>query len=499
MREFLYDKNFITTKLLLPAKLLLILALLLFFVPLLVLPFFDHPSADDYICGYHLSNKGFWEYQTFIYNNWGGRFAATFVGSLFAKNDFLYEHYYFHSLLLLFLNATSVFLLLAVLNKRVLKDGKIKKHFVWIALLFLGLQYVSLVEPSTYIFWFSSAVTYQLPIILFELQVVCWIIFFHTTNSAKKFLCFLALFFLIVLINGFNELFIVAQASVLLLLFLSKALKKISKVYVVLLVAGFIASTAIVLLSPGILTRASVIEGKGFFVGISATGFHVAQALWSVLKNPLAWFALVIVFVFANNNRKKFYQLFLIQYFRSKRWVLPLLMIFFLVASIAVAVFGLKGGIIPDRYVNAIAVITLCFLLLLSFVEGIFLNRDFFDLNLVQMQLTLFVVCTITLVANDYIKEGYKSLIIAPLYDKIMDEREVALKEAANTHKPAELKLYDTALKEHLETDYSNSPKTLYDLVQQKPAFIFFNDDLATKYSTETLQAFYNVDSIVVK
>lgn len=498
MREFLYDKNFITTKLLLPAKLLLILALILFFTPLVILPFFDHASADDYICGYHLSNKGFWEYQSFIYNNWGGRFAATFVGSLFARNNFLYDHYYFHSLLLLFLNAISVFLLLAVLNKHVLKDEKIKKHFVWIALLFLALQYVSLVEPSTYIFWFSSAVTYQTPIILFELQVVCWIIFFHT-SSAKKFLYFLALFFLIVLINGFNELFIVAQASVFLLLFLSKAIKKIPKIYIVFLVAGFIASAAIVLLSPGILTRASVIEGKGFFVGISATGFHVAQALWSVLKNPLAWFALVVVFVFANNNRKKFYQLFLIQYFRSKRWVLPLLMIFFLVASIAVAVLGLKGGIIPDRYVNAIAVITLCFLLFLSFVEGVFLNRDFFDLSLVQMQLTLFVVCTITLVANDYIKEGYKSLIIAPLYDNIMNEREVALKEAADTHKIAELKLYDTALKEHLKTDYNKSPKTLYDLVQQKPTFIFFNDDLATKYSTETLQAFYKVDSVIVK
>ena len=299
MREFLSDKNFITTKLLLGAKLLLILALLIFFVPLFVLPFFDHASADDYICGYHLSNKGLWDYQTFIYNNWSGRFAATFIGSMFARNNFLYDHYYFHSLLLIFLNVFSVFFLLAVLNRYILKDELVKKNFIWIGLLFLALQYCSIAEPSTYIFWFSSAVTYQLPVILLELQVGLWVMALHTNNAFLKITSCAKLILFVFIINGFNELFIIVQAFLLVIIFLSVAKKKLSKIFTLLLVLSFITSALLVLLSPGIQSRTSVIESKGFFVGITAVGFHVAETLWCLFKNPLSWLAIVIVFGYA--------------------------------------------------------------------------------------------------------------------------------------------------------------------------------------------------------
>jgi len=111
----------------------------------------------------------------------------------------------------------------------------------------------------------------------------------------------------------------------------------------------------------------------------------------------------------------------------------------------------------------------------------------------------MFVLSIICLLANNYIKDGYKSMIIAPLYNNIMNEREVILRNASGKNEKVSLETYDTALKDHLANDYSKSSKTLYDLVQQKPSFIFFNDDLATQYSTETLQAFYKVDSIIVK
>ena len=499
MREFLSDKNFITTKLLLGAKLLLILALLIFFVPLFVLPFFDHASADDYICGYHLSNKGLWDYQTFIYNNWGGRFSATFIGSVFARNNFLYDHYYFHSLLLIFLNVFSVFFLLAVLNRYILKDELVKKNFIWIGLLFLALQYCSIAEPSTYIFWFSSAVTYQLPVILLELQVGLWVMALHTNNAFLKITSCAKLILFVFIINGFNELFIIVQAFLLVIIFLSVAKKKLSKIFTLLLLLSFITSALLVLLSPGIQSRTSVIESKGFFVGITAVGFHVAETLWCLFKNPLSWLAIVIVFGYANSNKENLYDLSFIQHCKRKRWLLPVTTLLFLITSVAIAVFGLKGGIIPDRYVNAIIVTMLAFLLLMSFVEGVLTKKQHFNLKSVQMQLMMFVLSMICLLANNYIKDGYKSLIIAPVYNDIMKEREIVLENASGKHETIELKNYDSALKDHLANNYSKSSKTLYDLVQQKPSFIFFNDDLATQYSTETLQAFYKVDSIIVK
>jgi hypothetical protein len=499
MREFLSDKNFITTKLLLGAKLLLILALVIFFIPLFVLPFFDHASADDYICGYHLSNKGFWNYQTSIYNNWGGRFSATFIGSMFARNNFLYDHYYFHSLLFILLNALSVFFLLAVLNRYVLKDKLIKKNFVWIGLLFLALQYCSIAEPSTYIFWFSSAITYQLPVILLQLQIALWIILLYNNNAFVKLLLSLLVVMLLFIINGFNELFIVVQAFLLLLIFLSGLKKKFSKVFIVLLLVFFLASALIVLLSPGIQSRTSVIEPKGFFVGITAFGFHVSETLWNIFKNPLTWLVLVLAYLYGSDNSAKFSNLFCIRSFKEKRWLLPVSWVLFLLSSVSIAVFGLKGGIIPDRYINAVVIITLCFLLWLSFTEGVLAKSKSFTINSLQWQLLIFVLCIVGLLANNYIKEGYKSMIIAPLYNNIMNEREAILKNASGKNGTISLETYDTALKTHLQKDYNKSSKTLYDLVQQKPSFIFFNDDLATQYSTEILQAFYKVDSIIVR
>ena len=103
------------------------------------------------------------------------------------------------------------------------------------------------------------------------------------------------------------------------------------------------------------------------------------------------------------------------------------------------------------------------------------------------------------LFSNNYIKEAYKSLIAAPLYDTVMDEREILLKEAALNKQPVVLKSYNTSIQEHLEKDYGQSTQTLYNLVQQKPSFIFFEDDLATEYSIGILKSFYGVDSIIVK
>src|SRR5690242_1347650 len=117
MRETFSDTKLIKPKAIKFSKFILIASLVIFFLPLVILPFFNHPSTDDYFCGYQLHDKSFWQYQFFIYNNWGGRFAATFAGSLFAYHDFLYNHYYLHSLLLLILNFCSLFLLIHLLDK----------------------------------------------------------------------------------------------------------------------------------------------------------------------------------------------------------------------------------------------------------------------------------------------------------------------------------------------------------------------------------------------
>ncbi|CAN5698026.1 hypothetical protein BH10BAC2_BH10BAC2_14720 [soil metagenome] len=499
MREFLTDRNFITGKFIIVAKLLLVIALLVFFIPLFILPFFNHPCADDYICGYHLSTKGFWEYQSFIYNTWGGRFAATFTGSLFAVDNYLYDHYWMHSLLLLLLNILSVLFMIAALNRYVLKDATLQKNMTWICLLFVALQVCSLTESSTYIFWFSSAITYQLPVVLLQLQVGLWILALHTDKPLGKFIACILLPLLVGVVNGFNELFIVVQALLLLFVFLSGGNKKLPKFFTAIVWVSFVASALTVLLSPGIQSRTSIIEPKGVLVGAAAVGYHIAESLWSICKNPIFWFAVVMLFTYGNYGREKFRQLRLVNVFIEKRWLLPGMVLLFLIGVIGIAVTGLKGGIIPDRYVNAVIVVNIFLLLLLAFTEGVVLHNLQINFLSIRVQLLILVIGIVGLLGNSYIKDAYRSLIAAPLYDAVMDERETRLKEAALNKQHAVVESYNVSMEKHLQQGYSNSTKTLQDFVQQKPSFIFFEDDLATEYSIETLQHFYGVDSIIVK
>ena len=499
MREFLTDKDYITTKLLLVAKIILAFSFVVFFAPLFILPFFNHPSTDDYFLGYYLNKEGFWKYQSFIYNNWGGRFSATFVGALFAKNNWLYNHYYFHSILLLIANAASVFFTFGVINKYILKDERLRTNIVWICLLYLVLQFVCAVEVSTYNFWFSSAVTYQLPIILLQFQVGLWIVILQSKSVAIKSIAIIFLPLIVFIVNGFNELFIVVQAFILLLPLLSKAYKKLNSFFLVVVIIAFIVSAFIVVLSPGIHERTAIIEPKGILVGGAALSYHIAETLWSIFSKPLLWVILFITFLYANKRRNDFKKLLFANFFYKKRWLLPATVVILLGAMITIAVIGLKGGVIPDRYVNGVIVITISSLLLLSFTEGIFASQIAINIFSLQTRLVLLFTYSICTLSNNYIKDAYKSIISAPLYSNIMHNREQTLQQAAITNKIADLTSYNNEMHNLLEKDYSNSTKTLYDLVQQKPSFIFFEDDLATEYSINMIRGFYKVDTIIVK
>jgi Family of unknown function (DUF6056) len=499
MREIFTDKNFIASKTLVAVKVLLVVALIIFFLPLVILPFFNHPCADDYICGYQLQQKGFFDYQASIYTLWGGRFAATFSGALFAHHNFLYEHYYVHSLLLIVLNFISIFFAIVMLNKYFLREQWSFSKTALISFVFLALEICSLPEPSTFIFWFSSAITYQLPIGLLQTEFALLVLTVHSKNKTVRIICSIILPALIFLINGFNELFIVVQFFLFLLLFYFNAYRKISKTLIIVMMLSFITSAAIVVFAPGNASRDSIIEPKGIYLGTAAIFYHCAETLWSIFKNPFAWFVAVIVFIYGVNNKNNFFYSKWITRFTQNKLIFPLIIIGFLIASIGFAVIGLKGGIIPDRYLNGVAYFVLLLLLMYVFFLGFNSNSEtFLKLNGTK-KIWLYSLIIIGIFCNRYIVDAYKSMIAAPLYDSIMTEREKTLHMAAESKTSAIVDDYNLAIEKHLNTDYRESPVTLRSLVQQKPPFLFFQDDLADEYSISVLRNFYHVDSIKVK
>jgi hypothetical protein len=179
--------------------------------------------------------------------------------------------------------------------------------------------------------------------------------------------------------------------------------------------------------------------------------------------------------------------------------LLPFVIVFFLIISIGLPVAALKGGVIPERYLNGVAYFVLFLLLIYFFVLGVNNSFDLLHFPALNKKIIFTVLLTIGILCNAYIADAYKSLIAAPVYSKILSEREIALKDAATKNKIAVVDDYNSALKEHLQTDYSLSTKTLQQYIQQKPPLLFFEDDLSTEYSTNVLKNYYGLDSIVIK
>ncbi|MEP6684973.1 MAG: DUF6056 family protein, partial [Parafilimonas sp.] len=474
MREFFTDKNFIESKILVGAKFTLIVSLLIFFLPLIILPFFNHPCTDDFFCGYQLNSNGFIAYQSFIYKNWGGRFSATFAGSLFAYHNFLYNHYYLHSLLLLAFNFISIFFLVNTLHKFILKENNTLSKRLLVSILFLALEICSIPQCSTFIFWFSSAITYQLPIILIQIEISLFILFLNTNNKLLSSICFVALPLLVFITIGFNEFFIVVQLLLFLIAFFCTLQKKRSTFFVILIALAFIAGSAFLIFSPGNQVRLNDVVPKNFYIGIVSVAYHSFETLWSICRTPFVWFSVFAIFIYADQTKAQWQNNFYIRKISSKKWLPSVVLLIFLVVAVSLPVTALKGGLIPDRYVNAVSYFIVLLLIACFFIGGITSNSKVFSLQIVRKKILLYLLFSAGLLFNNYIIDAYKSIIIAPVYHTILSERESILKHASQQNKVAVVKDYNTALSGLLQTKYKTSTATFQQLIQQKPPLIFF-------------------------
>lgn len=501
MREFLTDDKFIAHKILILLKLLLIVALIFFFLPLIILPFFNHACTDDYVFGLHVNELGLAEFQRFIYLKWGGRFSATFVIGLFANKGFLYSHYYLHSLLLTGLNLASVLFVISVANKYIFK-ARIKGKTLLLACIYLALTICSIPEPSTFLFWFSSAVTYHLPLILLQAEIALIILLLNSGRKRTKVICSICVPLLIFVINGFNELFIIIQFPLLIATYYFDTATKLTKIYRALLLFVFLVSAALVIFAPGNAIRSNLPPYKGFAIGFGVIIYHLIETCWSIFRNPLFWLCAGVAFVYGNYSKEKFQLQRWHEKLSQKKWMIPLLVVALPGIMIVGAVWGLKGGIVADRYIDTVCYFTTLLLIFYAFVAGIQV-RQFFQIDLHNSKVAIFtyILIIVTLISNAYIVDACKSIIAAPVYNTIMKEREITLRQASVSKSVAVLKTYDLALSEHLQSDYANYPYTLTHILKQRPPLLFFADDLESEenYSLKMLQQFYRVDSVIVK
>ena len=253
------------------------------------------------------------------------------------------------------------------------------------------------------------------------------------------------------------------------------------------------------MLAPGNQVRAARIDVKSGWLAITAIAYNMGEIVWHILKNPLCWFAAALSFLYGNLKKTNCTNNSFINLIKQKQWVLPLFSICFLIAAIAPGVIALKGGLLPDRYLNAATWFVVMLLLLYSFIIGAQSSFDIQGLPFSKLKMynASCIILAVGILCNTTIANAYKSLIAAPLYSRIIAERENILSAAAD--KTALIPDYQSALQAHLQKDYAQSSKTLYNMVQQKPFMLFFEDDLSTVYTIDILKRYYQLDSLIIK
>lgn len=238
-------------------------AIIVFIIPFIIFAFWNFPSADDYMIINVKSKLNFWQLQHSVYYNWTGRYFATFLSSLFSYSGFLYSHYYFHTLLLLLLTVFAWLFCLRQVNYHLFYNRLSFSTRVILAFLLLILEINIIPEPVTAFYWFSSAVTYQVPLII--LIFLAGLIIRLLYTSTNKILYFIIASLLIIMLQGCNEiitLFTLINSTILLCYY--KATNTKIPFFIILLYLINILSACFLLFSPGILHRSDKISEGSF-------------------------------------------------------------------------------------------------------------------------------------------------------------------------------------------------------------------------------------------
>jgi hypothetical protein len=212
-------------------------------LPYLLLSFYIHPIADDFI--YALKGEDFLSNLWRDYLTWNGRYTSNiivFFNTTLIKYNFLYKIYPIVLIALLIISA--YWFLNMVLPKAIKQREKLI-----LALIFILLFFNLIPRQSEALYWFTGSATYVLPCTFFLVYIGLVISYFKNKFFLSKYFHLSLSTLLLFLLCGFNEVL-----TILLLLFhLVAAIlfkPKTSKAFFILLIV-VIAGILLMATAPG--------------------------------------------------------------------------------------------------------------------------------------------------------------------------------------------------------------------------------------------------------
>ena len=477
----------------------------IYFLGLLLLSFFNHASADDYFALLHERQYGFLGFQHFIYFHWGGRYFSSLIAALFSYNSFLISHYYVHTILLLVFTGIAAYWLVSVINKYLINKSIIKRDRLIFCLLISVNLYAVYPECSTALYWFSSAVTYQTSVILLMMLGAVMIMFLQETNNKIKITAFSTLIFLVIAINGSNEVAAILSAVIMVVLLLTnKAKLKDKWAAIILLSIVYSISILVLILAPGNRERMTVLDGKNINILLSVVSafYRVFVVYWTIFQSALFWVSASAIFLYAIHIRNK---IFMLQHHKAtlKTILLFLAVWSILILIVLLPILLLSNGSIPDRALNVLSAASMIVFFTIAFYMGICVKDKTARMVLENVQLNYAVatVLLLCIIANNSTKEIAASGMSANTYHHAMKARENILINAKQLNLDSiSLPKTDAAMKLILQNGNAENQKAiLKQWMQRKPSLLFISDDIETPESRKILAQYYGIKLITAK
>lgn len=328
-------------------NLILIFLLLIFLIPYFLLSIYNNPSTDDFDFALKTINLGFWNAQVSAYNEWNGRYFASFIlcAHPLAFHSFLL--YKTISIILLIFTIHSIYYFISASFNIENKKSRIVLSLL-IAFSFLN-DMPSLVQG---IYWEPSAITYHLANIMF-LYFLANLFRPALENSKQNKIRKISMGFLVLAIVGCNETSMIVINLLLLtslgyFLFFEKRIDKFVLFYLFLSLCG----TIVLLLSPGSAIRENNVmqaNKHNIYFTIMSSFEALAQFGAKWLSSPQTIFcSIIFITICLKTNRK----------IKTTKALLFLILTFIigylLVSATFASGFWSISEVAPDRAVNVV-------------------------------------------------------------------------------------------------------------------------------------------------
>lgn len=264
---------------------------------LVYLGFFSRYTADDFCTAGKLNQLGFWQAQSFWYTQWSGRYAFTFIISLFEQLGAGFSALAPLFGLVLFL-LTAYLLVYALLKQTHTKSPRLYALFLSSLLVFLILFSTPALGQA--LFWMTGMVTYLLPVI-FIFRLFSMLLYeksgYTQNNPVLLFFYYFLILLLAWLSSGFSEIATTMLVTILTLGIFYKRFISVKKSWPapwITALVGALFGLGMLFFAPGNAVRqASGFTNLGLIslVIITAKSSLTYLLLWLMKNAGLIWSA----------------------------------------------------------------------------------------------------------------------------------------------------------------------------------------------------------------